>query len=395
MAYQSRVHQPGDLIPSDEWNAISAAVAALDSRVAILESRPQGGLAPIVSGRDPAGDVAVGSRLTVLGRNFLVPADQNTVTLGNAAIEDFLSGSDDEHLVFQIPDAFTGLPQTLQLMVVNRNGTSVPLNVRVLGQQTPQGGMVVFRPQTPAGQTPEVGEQIEFEWDVDSQTTVPERYLLRPVFTSGVGAEDEVWEAAATVEPSGVVRLTRGDPVRATISVVVPTGAESVDVALEAVAQDHADLTRTSDAMPVEIGTVLDPSNSNTTMTLRPLTPLDENGQFNPARAATIGSLSGIEVQFGKRAYLQVNAHFKLAGRYRFSAEVENAGGRWTTDLSPQTGNRNADSTSQLDVGVSNTETAPGGGRRFLTVRAVKRNDANNADEFVSYVRVPVRGYTP
>jgi hypothetical protein len=395
MAYQSRVHQPGDLIPSDEWNAISAAVAALDSRVAILESRPQGGLAPIVSGRDPAGDVAVGSRLTVLGRNFLVPADQNTVTLGNAAIEDFLSGSDDEHLVFQIPNAFSGLPQTLQLMVVNRNGTSVPLNVRVLSQQTPQGGMVVFRPQTPAGQTPEVGEQIEFEWDVDSQTTVPERYLLRPLFTNAVGADDDAWQAAATVEPSGVTRITRGNPVRTTISVVVPAGAESVDVALEAVAQDHADLTRTSDAMPVEIGTVLDPSNSATTMTLRPLTPLDEAGQLNPARAATIGTLSGIEVQFGRRAYLQVNAHFQVAGRYRFSVEVENGSGRWTTDLSPQTGTRNANSTSQLDVGVSNTETAPGGGRRFLTVRAVKRNDANNADEFVSYVRFPVRGYTP
>ena len=394
MAYQAREHQPGDLIPSDEWNAISAAVAALDSRVTVLESRPGGGNAPIVSGRDPQGDVAVGSRLTVLGRNFLVPADLNIVALGNAAIEDFLSGSDDEHLVFQIPDVFSGLPQTFQLTVSNRNGTSAPLAVRVLGQETPQGGMVVFRPQTLTGQTPQEGDEVEFEWDVDSQTTVPERYLLRAVFTNGVGVDDDLWLAAATVEPSGVTRIARGDPVRAKISVVVPDSAESVDVALEAAAQDHAQLTRTSDALHVEVGEEVTPSDPRITMTLRPLPPLNDTGDLNPGREATIGGASGIEVQFGKRVYLQVGAHFSEASRYRFTAEVENGTGLWTTDLSPQTATRAADSTSQLDVGVRNTEAAPGG-PRFLTVRAAKRNAANNADEYVSYVRFPVRGYTP
>jgi hypothetical protein len=394
MAYQERVHQPGDLIPSDEWNAISAAVAGLEARVAILESRPGGGNAPVVSGRDPQGDVAVGSRLTVLGRNFLVPADQNTVTLGSAAIAQFLTGSDDEHLVFQIPNVFSGLPQTLQLTVTNRNGTSAPLSVRVLGQETPQGGRVVFLPQTPTGQTPQVGDQVDFEWDVDSQTTVPERYLLRPVFTNGVGVGTDQWLAAATVTPSGVTRIARGNPVRAQISVVVPNGAERVDVALEAAAQDHADLTRTSDALRVEVGEEVTPSDPRTTVTLRPLPPLDDTGQLNPAREATIGGASGVEVQFGQRAYLQVGAHFSEAGRYRFSVQVED-GDRWTPEVSPQSATRTANSTSQLDIGLRNLETAPAGPARFMSVRAVKRNDANNADEFVSYVRFPVRGYAP
>src|SRR5688500_14845798 len=117
MAYQTRLHQPGDLIPSDEWNLISAAVASLEARVATLEARPNTGLAPVVTGRDPVGDVAVGSRLTLLGRNFIQPADQNTVTLGAASIRAFLSGSDDEHLIFQIPDSFGGLEQNVQVAV--------------------------------------------------------------------------------------------------------------------------------------------------------------------------------------------------------------------------------------------------------------------------------------
>jgi hypothetical protein len=395
MPYAARSHQPGDLIPSDEWNAISAAVAALEGRVAVLESRPGGGLAPVISGRDPQGDVAVGSRLTVLGHNFLVPADQNTVTLGSAAITQFLSGSDDEHLSFSIPDAFTGLPQTLDLVVFNRNGTSSPLTVRVLAEQTPQGGRVVFLPQTATGQTPEIGDQVAFEWDVDSQTTVPERYALSAVFTNADGASAADWLATASVDPAGITRIARGQPLRAGVTVVVPANAQSVDVSLEAVAQDHAELTRTSDALHVEVGEEVTPSDPRTSVSLRPLPPLDDAGQLNAGREATIEGASGVEVQFGERAYLQVGLHFSEAGRYRFTTAVEGPAGAWSTDLSPQSATVTAGQTTQLDVGLTNAETAPGAGARFATVSATKRNAANTADEFVSYVRFPVRGYTP
>jgi phage baseplate assembly protein W len=181
-----------------------------------------------------------------------------------------------------------------------------------------------------------------------------------------------------------------------TLTVVVPTGAQSVDVALKAAAQDHADLTKTSGPVHVEAGQVLPTSDPRTQMTLKEPPPGTDDSppQPNPARAATINGTSGIEVQFGKEAVLFVATTFTVAGKYVFSAQVEQGGTAWDARIQPATVTPPAGSTRQMLVHVRNNETAAGP-VRFMVVRATKRNAADTADEFVSFVRFPVRGFTP
>jgi hypothetical protein len=393
MAFQAQLVQPGDLITADLMNQLMSAVTSLELRVAALETGVGASVqSPILIGRDPQGDVEVGSKLTLIGANFLQPADQNTVVLGNAAIKQFLVGSDDAHLILQVPDLFPNLPQTLPVIVTNRNGSSAQLAVRVLPHQETQGGQVVFRPQSTGAQTAQVGQPFQLQWDVDSQTNIPENYALSVVYSNAAGASQSAWQQATTITPSGTQRIARGAPLRVTVGVTVPAGAQSVDIALRAAAQDHPAFSKTSDSVHVTVGQVVVTSDPKTTMNREKVTPLTDQNVKNPAREATIDGASGVEVKLGQEGYLLVDAHFSVLGQYRFSTEVENGGSAWSARVDPASSSQGAGTDVQLAVHVTNNESAPGP-PRFMVVRAAKRNSANTADEFVSFVRFPVRGY--
>lgn len=219
--------------------------------------------------------------------------------------------------------------------------------------------------------------------------------MLSAVYANAVGASQPLWAQSTTVAPA-LATITRGQPVRVGITVVVPAGATSVDVALKATAQGHAELTRTSGPVQLDIGQPIPVSDPRTSMTLKDPPPLtDANPPVaNPARRATINETSGIEVQRGQEGLLFVTANFTVEGQYAFSTQVEQGGAAWEVRVQPTAAARAPGTSNQLAVHVRNTETAPGP-TRFMVVRAAKRNAAGTADEFVSFTRFPVRGFAP
>src|SRR5215207_6866153 len=142
MAIDFREVQPGELITSDLWNRMLRALEELDDRVSDLEQAPTTPSpdAPELISRVPSGSVAVGSLLTLIGRNFVVPTSGNTVEIGGAEVTGFLSGSNDQQLIFQVPSTLSNLPQQLAVRVRNRNGRSNALQVRVTPVDAGQAG---------------------------------------------------------------------------------------------------------------------------------------------------------------------------------------------------------------------------------------------------------------
>jgi hypothetical protein len=392
MSAQPQTVKPGDLITAESWNALVALLSDFEVRLATLEASATP-LAPVLVRREPLGAVEPGSHVTLVGKNFLQPSEQNTVTLGNAQIRQFAAGSDDEHLVFEVPDVFTGLPLALPLAVHNVHGDSAPLIVSVLEHVEPQSGEVVFTPRTAAGQSPLPGQTLVLEWDVDSRTALPETYALSAVWINPVGASQALWTQSTTIAPASA-KIAPGQPRRVTLTVVVPAGAQTVDVALVATAQEHAGLTKSSGPVHVEAGQPLPVSDPRTPMTLKPVPPgTDDHPPVpNPARAATISGTSGVEVQLGREAMLFVAANITVDGKYVFSTEVEQGGAAWAARIEPATATPPAGTTRQLVVHVRNTESAAGPAR-FMVVRATKRNAGDTADEFVSFVRFPLGGF--
>ena len=74
---------------------------------------------------------AIGEDLTITGKNFEIPVQNNTVTIGGVQVEPpegatspFLAGSGSETLIFRIPDipGIIDSPQDVEIVVVNKNG---------------------------------------------------------------------------------------------------------------------------------------------------------------------------------------------------------------------------------------------------------------------------------
>jgi hypothetical protein len=389
--------EPGDLITAALMNRLFTAVESLAVRVEELEGG--GGATPVnapaISSRIPTGEVPVGSQLTLLGRNFLIPSDQNTVSMGSVTINQFLPFSSETTLSFSVPNLFPSLPADVPVTVTNRNGTSIPVTVRVTPLvQIPHGEVKVVDTTPNLGvietvDTRPAGYNLTFT--VSPHTTLAETYEFSVVYTNVTGASLAAWQ----VTPSGPQVITNESPRTATVHVAVPTGATSVDMALHVRSlHNNTELSTSSDVVHLVIGQAPEVSHPGVTFTLEPV--------FNPApsdtaRAATINGLAGYEVKFNGSGTLPVTAHFDApatAGLYRFTAQVEQTGGLWSNPtVAPAQNAEVVPGEENLAVQVSSTTAGPDPAIRNLVVRATKRNAANTADEFTSFRRFPIRGY--
>jgi hypothetical protein len=229
--------RPGDVISSSLVNLLLENVEKLSDRVTALErGGPATGAVPLLTGRIPVADAAVGTQMTVSGVNFLVPAQQNTVTLGGASITQFFASSTDTELIFMLPNALPGvvLPAFLPLQVHNRNGDSNALTVRVVPAGVIPQGTSSITNRTGALGMIAAGATYTLQYQISSVTDIPENYLLSPVFSDVQGSTEAAWKAGATVLPAGPQLIARGSPLAATLSVAVPADAQSATVGLKA-----------------------------------------------------------------------------------------------------------------------------------------------------------------
>jgi len=145
--------RPGDIISSDLFNRLLAALADLDSRVSDLETatRPPTLRIFSLSGPDP---IRVGSRVTAIGEGFSRPAGANTIMVDGTRVTSIAEGSsDDEHLVFDIRDpGLGGTAQNVVLWVTNAEGQSGSFSFRLEPAATePFGTLTLVYDEAPVG----------------------------------------------------------------------------------------------------------------------------------------------------------------------------------------------------------------------------------------------------
>jgi hypothetical protein len=389
--------QPGDLITSEFMNLIIDALRSLELRISNLEAGESTGRPPVLIGRSPSGDVEVNSLLTVVGRNFSRPSELNTVMLGGVPINQF-SDSDDRNLHFTVPNVFAGLPREVSLSVRNEFGEAPnQLQVRLLPRAQPQGGQVVIFNQTAAlGEILE-GNTYDLAWLVDSQTVLPVTYNVTLEFSSVVGASQAAWRAASVIVPSGSQEIRRGSPLRVTARVTVPPGATSAQVALRAESQDGT-FSRTSDSLDFTVGQTIEVSDPRVLITLvTEIPPFDSSGAPNPVRGAVIGGVNGIELRFGSSGQVPINVHViadsSATGTYRFSTAIEDPAGMWVAgSVTPAQAGQTAPSDRTVQATLQNIDTGLSTMVKFAVVRATHLT-STGADDFVSFVRFPIRGF--
>ena len=381
---------PGDLITAAFVNRLLEAVQQLNGRVTALEGGTSGPGAPVITGRAPSGDVRVRTELRIFGRNFLVPSNQNTVTLDGRSITQFAEGSNDTTLIVHMPSDFANLPRDFALTVQNRNGTSPPIVLRLVPEaEIPRGRMVVTNVTRSLGQI-NVGQTYTFLFELNSQTDIPETYELEPRYDNAVGASASVWFAATQLLGAAgrQVRLTPNQPLTLGVNVTVPANAQRVDLALLATSLHNAELTASSTSIPIVIGQTGPVSDPSTTFTL------DDYGPAANARKSIIGGAEGVEIVYGSSEDVSVEAHFTVSATYRYEASIENAGTLWGVDPPiPAQSVETAPDAQTVIARVTCRATQPSAEQRYMVFRAIRlKNDGT--DDVTSFIRFPIRGFT-
>jgi len=145
--------RPGDVISSDLFNRLLAEVIDLGSRVSDLEVAPPPSALRIFNVTGPT-PIRVNSRVTANGEGFSRPAGANTLTVDGARVLSIAEGvSDEQHLVFDIPDpGLGGTGRNVVLGVTNANGQSGSLSFHLEPAATePFGTLTLGYDNAPVG----------------------------------------------------------------------------------------------------------------------------------------------------------------------------------------------------------------------------------------------------
>jgi hypothetical protein len=208
-----------------------------------------------------------------------------------------------------------------------------------------------------------------------------------------VGTLDD-WEAAIELSDEQE-EISAGSPFELTATVTVPAGADTATIALHAESTDDQ-FARTSAPITFTVGETPPVSDSRVQLVSLAPQPFDpETGDPNPVHL--VGGV--YEIEFGESGFIGVEIQLQPeeteGGRYRFSAELEDdGGGEWVLGaINPTTNLIDPGEEPTVNYGIENAGTAgdppP---ETFLVAKAAKRNAADNADVYVSFTRIPIRG---
>lgn len=326
--------QPGDLITADLFNALRADVNDLAIRLAALEGAAGG---PVLTAIEPAGgEVPVNSLVTLRGLRLGADDRRTAVLFDNVAVVDnqfmnaFHVQSDDQALIFAIPNRFTDLPKLMSVRV--RVGTSLSnaLSIRVTPEIIRQEGTVEIRqPTAPIGTVvPGRADPHVLDWTVRSMARLPDHWRFSAVVSGVVGASQAAWEAGISIADAGPVRLEPGASRTVRMSVRVPAGAARAFVALRA-RSDGDTIDRTGSPIEFVAGEAPETSDPRATVRLRAIPPL-RDGNPNPlAGSASLltmrsAAASAIPIE------LQLASDPPTAGRWRLRTRVDGETARWT-----------------------------------------------------------------
>jgi hypothetical protein len=396
--------QPGGLIKAAQWNSLLATVESLEDRVSTLEATVPGTGSsgpPVLTGRNPTGDVEVGTLLTLLGDRFS-PLDLTTVSLGPVTIDAFAAGSGTTALSFQVPDLFAPgtLPAAFPVSVSTPLGNSAALSVVVKPAPSTGGlGQAVIKDATVPQGTMTAGTNVTFEWDVRSDTVSAETYAFSAVYSdvSPPSSLDD-WQAATTLNVSQIT-LGTGQTQHVVATVHVPGAADTASLALRVASLDGA-IAKTSTPLALEVGQATEVSDPRIQVALGHIGPFDDQGNPNPLSLSTDATGAPVlNVKFGATGKIPatVTVAETTTATYVFSSSIESPGSGplWTPgETHPASAPRNAaQGALPVTFGIVNHAAASGNpGDTYMVLRATKRNAAGTADDYAGFTRFRIHG---
>jgi len=386
----------GDLITATFMNGVVDAINELQAEIDGLGSSPppSGPGAPVVTSTSPTPDVPVGTTLTINGQNFAVPAVLNTIMLGGQQLNDFVGTSTDRVLNVTVPGTVAS-PATLPLTVQTTAGTSTSVNVHVVPQVVPLVGAVALKNASGAVPAANVGDTIHLELTLDATAVnLPEQYHVVVTYQAVVGATAADWQNNTSyvgLDGSQTVNVQPTDPVTVGVDILVPTGAESVDVNIQAVSM-HNDPASSSGVLdvPITVGQAGPPAD--------PSIHLGFGTNANPLiHAQTYTgdvSGSGLAVKYGANPVVEMTLGVDNPGTYTVSAQIENADATiWAVTGLPVDIPFSAGQPAQkvhfnLHL-VPTSAPATGDVTRFMVITA----NVKDSDLISNYLRFPIGGF--
>ena len=392
---------PGDLITADLFNDLRADINDLALRLAAVE---QGTNRPVLSRAEPAGDITVGSVLTLVGSGFdpLNAVEPIIVRLGEQTISQFNIGSSAGRLTFTVPDGFAALPRvvTATVQVGSRVSNALQVTLRPRPPAPQAGTVIVARSSTtPILPAPiNVGDRLTFIWQVDAQTARPVPFQFDLEISNASGAAASAWESSRTIAPA-TATIAAGSPQNITTSVTVPAGATAARIAFKATTPDAVTILAPT-AIGITIGQAADIPDERFASLIFDLTDGDtatllandivfEGQQIQGVRVQRGGVDTQIAMQLSIPAPIPAGSG---AGNYQMEAGFEGAPTGWAVRLSPRALNGvGAPDSRSVTIIITNSEAVGAGTTRMLRVWARHIPTPGSAPDFSTFRRFPVQ----
>ena len=328
----------GDLVKHRDWNLMVDAILELQLKVSALEASTGGSGVNITSVTASTSPIRVGTRITVHGSGFVMPAALNNVTVGGVTVPPagFTFSSDATHLIFDVPDqtaepAATGTIVTLS--VVNANGSDSTTLLLFAEESVPTGNIEVFytsapvMPATPVAETNiQADRSYVFTYTVRTSVDLPATYAVVPNLTGQAG-----WTAVLLEDTgdqprsSSNINIAGGDDVDtvARVRVTIPAGVTGTPAA-----------TLVLNVTAAAAGTGILPGiSSPITITLGSPPPTPETR----ARITLRSAVTAGRVQLTRNVAAGVNFNLVATanGTYTMSAAFRNAGAGTVDTINP------------------------------------------------------------
>lgn len=378
---------PGDLITSVQFNEFADHVNDLVQRVTVLEAVLQPSthvtLQPLL------GSVRIGDPITVQGTNFAVPVTLNNVRLDGQPVTQFNPGTDDSHLVFNVP-SISGTPRDVTFSVQNNTGSaSIVITVLPATGVVPVGEMRITQVAVNTGPIT-IGQSYVFPFVLDSQTNIPEEYLVSLTFANTQGAATGAWQSASRIsnmanQTVNHVTVAPGSPVTVRAEVTIPAGAVRADLLLNVVSVNNPtspDLNVIANPVALVVGAatqVSDPRTSVAALLTAPSSRLVTDPVLGQVIATPVG----------QQTLVRVTAEFSVAGAYTYSARVVPSTPLWTVTMQGTTSSTETAGSSQeilTQLAAVGADTTP---TRVIEIHAARTGPGGEL--FDSWLSVPIR----
>lgn len=341
---------PGDLIRSTDWNALVAAINALEVRIAELEGGGPG-RPPIITEVLPTGLVTAGDTIRIFGANFDFTSGGHSVFFGNTRAVTFFAGSSNTLLIVKIPDEVEGATEagvSLTMRVGNLVGVATrAITIKAKPVVTSGGITFSFKGTRPS---PTPTENVQFFYDYDLKSTASQNLIvtLTPVAAiipplppnvpdPQLQTRLSVLDSDGSVRANNQVSLPEGATKTVSVRLSLPAGTNGVRYNLTTTASAPGVADQSEPLPPQQVGQATEQPDPTIT-SLQFTSSIDGKSVFSSNTGGVSGVDGTISVNPGQTGIIDVRAAFAniptgQTNNYQISAVIEAPANGWSAKV--------------------------------------------------------------